>query len=187
MTQSRTTGRVVARDVVRAFGFAGAVSAVLVAPNAATLVDLYMKKIDKKNARRTLSYLKYKKLIEVREKNGEYYYRLTSRGRDRYQKITFEELSIQTPKHWDKKWRLVMFDIPAAENSKRRALTQKLRDMGFYMLQHSAWLHPFDCQKEVGVLLQTLNLERHVSLLIVEDGNFTAHATDYFKKANLLM
>ena len=187
MVQSRTVGRVVARDVIKVLGFAGAVSVALVAPNTAGLIDIYMKKIDRKNARRTLSYLKYRKLIEVKMKNDEHHYRLTARGRGRYQKIILDELRIKAPKRWDKKWRLVMFDIPANRNSQRSALITHLRRMDFCLLQNSAWLHPFDCEKEIGVLLQNLKLERYVSLLVIESGNFTDHATIHFKEARLLM
>jgi DNA-binding transcriptional regulator PaaX len=175
------------RGVIKTLAIAGGISMVMAAPNSTILIDRYMKKMDKKNAGRTLSYLKYKKLVEVKEKNGQYEYRLTSRGYDRYKKIMLDELNVKTPKKWDKKWRLVMFDIPAAQNKQRKALIEKLRMMDFYLLQHSAWLHPFDCEKEIGVLLQHLKLEKYVSLLVVETGNFTDHAITHFKKLKLLL
>lgn len=187
MVQSRTNTRVVTRGVIKALGFAGAVSTALVAPNTTILIDQYMKKIDRRSAQKTLAYLKYRKLIEVKEKNGYQYYKLTERGRDKFEKIILEELSIPTPKSWDNKWRLVMFDIPASHKHSRQRLLQALSRMNFYMLQHSAWIHPFDCEKQIGVLLRQTNLERHVSYLVIEKGNFTNHAIAHFKKATLLM
>ncbi len=187
MIQSRTKTRVISRSVLKALGFAGAVSTALVAPNSLVLIDLYMKGMDRKNARRTINYLKYRNYIEVKEKNGEYYYKLTNKGRDKFEKIIVEELSIKTPKFWDRKWRLVMFDIPADHKASRQQLLSSLRKMNFYMLQQSAWVHPFDCEKQVGILIQYLKIEKYASFIVVEKGNFTDHTEKHYKKLNLLM
>ena len=168
-------------------GYGGAITTALVAPSSTALIDTYMKHLDKRNARKTLMHLKYRKLIEVREKNGELQYKLTSKGRVKFEKIIIEELAIPTPKRWDKKWRLVLFDIPAESHYKRKLFLHKLRLMDFYKLQDSAWIHPFDCEKEIGALIKHLELEKHVSLLAVESGNFTDHAIAHFKKAGLLI
>lgn len=187
MTQSRTTGRVISKEVIKIIGFSTAVGIAMVAPNATVLIDNYMKKLDKKNARKTLDYLKYHRLVEVRIKNGENYYRLTKKGERRFEKIRIEELHIATPKVWDKKWRLVMFDIPEFRQKQRHRLLHGLRALNFYMLQQSVWIHPFKCEKEIGVLLHYLKLEAHTSFLVVEQGNFTAHTEAHFKKVKLLV
>lgn len=187
MVQSKTKTRLLTRNVIKAFGFAGAASTALVAPNSLILIDKYMKKLDKKNARKTINYLKYRDFIEVKEKNGELYYRLTIKGRDKFEKIIIEELSIKVPRSWDKRWRLVIFDIPASHKSKRQQLLSSLRKMNFYMLQHSAWIHPFECEKQIGVLIKHLSIEKYVSFIVVEKGNFTDHATKIYRDAGLLM
>lgn len=187
MAQSRTVTRVVTRDVVKALGLASALGAVIVAPNSGQMIDMVMKKIDKRNAQKTLSYLKYRKLIEVKESRGELTYRLTKKGWHKFEKIRIDELAIPIPKRWDNRWRLVMFDIPLSHQKQRQYLLHKLRLLDFYMLQRSAWIHPFDCEREVGVLLKYLCLEHYVSFIVVDSGNFTDHATTHFKKSKLLM
>jgi len=187
MVQSRTKTRVVTRNAIKVLGFAGAVSTALVAPNATELLDKLSKHMDKKSAKKTLSYLKYRQLVEVREKNGELHYRLTRKGLDKFEKILIDEISIKPPRRWDNKWRLVMFDIPVAYHKQRTQLLFRLRSMNFYMLQHSAWIHPFECEKEIGVIAKHLKLEPYISFLVVEKGNFTDHAIDRFKKADILM
>lgn len=187
MAQSRTTGRVVTRNALKALAYAGALSTAIVAPNSTALIDKYMKHMDKKSARKTLSHLKYKKLIEVREKNGEFQYRLTGKGRDRFEKTVIDEMSISIPTRWDKKWRAVLFDIPVTQDTKRKLFLHKLRALNFYKLQDSVWIHPFECEKEVGALINYLELEKYVSFLVVEKGNFTDHATEHFKKIDILM
>ncbi len=187
MVQSRTRARVISKEVLKGLVGAGGLAGVIIAPNSLLLVDKYMKHIDRRNARHTLKYLKYRKLIQVKDVKGELEYKLTSKGWDKYEKIVLEELEIKTPRKWDYKWRLVMFDIPTYKRAQRDHLLQKLKDLNFYMLQQSAWIHPFGCEKQVGILLQILNLEKHVSYIVVEDGNFVDHATRYFQKHKLLL
>lgn len=187
MAQSKTKTRLVIRGSIKALGFAGAITTALVAPNSTVLLDQYMKLKDKKSAKRTLSYLKYNNLVEVKFKKGQYHYRLTRKGIDRFEKIVYEELSVSTPSRWDKKWRLVMFDIPISKRASHDQLIAKLRQLNFYMLQQSAWIHPFDCEKQIGAILKYLGLEKYVSFLVVEKGNFVDHATKIFKRKDLLM
>ena len=40
------------------------------------------------------------------------------------------------------KWRLVILDIPEKKRRESR-FWKKLKDMGFYQCQKSAWIHPF--------------------------------------------
>jgi len=44
---------------------------------------------------------------------------------------------------WDHKWRLILFDIPELENSKRRHLNRALIQAGCGCLQGSVWITPF--------------------------------------------
>lgn len=187
MTQSRHTGRVVSRAVIKALAVAGATAGVVIAPNSVILIEKYLKHIDKKNAQRTLHYLKYRNLVEVKEVNGQLHYRLTKKGRDKYERMLIDELSIATPRRWDGKWRLVMFDIPVEKRRQRDELLNGLKQLNFYMLQQSAWIHPFDCEKQIAVMIQYFGLERNVSFMVVEEGNFVEHASRHFKKTKLLM
>lgn len=43
---------------------------------------------------------------------------------------------------WDRKWRLILFDIPETERSKRRKLTRSLAAAGCGCLQGSVWIAP---------------------------------------------
>lgn len=187
MAQSKTTGRVITRAVIKGLMATGAVTMALAAPNSTQLIDRYLAHINQKDARRTLRYLKYHKLIEVIEKDGEQYYRLTSKGMDGYERIVIDELTIKSPKRWDKKWRLVMFDIPLSSDTKRKRFINKLAGMNFYMLQKSAWIHPFECEKEIGTLIHSFRLEKHVSFMVIESGNFNDYAIQHFKKVKILI
>ena len=187
MVQSKTTARVVSREVIKLMGLAGAISTVAVAPNSAVMFNTILKHIDKRNAKRTVAYLKYRKLVEVKQIKGENYYRLTNSGLAKFRRIEIDDMKIKTPRRWDHKWRLVMFDIPTRKAKHRTLLLFHLRQLGFYKLQDSVWVHPFDCQAEVGVLVDYTMLKQYVSYLVVLEGNFTGHAEKYFIGRGLLL
>ncbi|PIP30439.1 CRISPR-associated endonuclease Cas2 [bacterium (Candidatus Howlettbacteria) CG_4_9_14_3_um_filter_37_10] len=69
-------------------------------------------------------------------------------------------------KTWDKKWRILMFDIPEKNRAKRNILRQKLRELGFRQYQLSAWICPFDYTKELEYLINELNLEQYIKYFI---------------------
>lgn len=43
---------------------------------------------------------------------------------------------------WDKKWRIILFDIPESQRTVRQLFRLKLMDLGVRMLQSSVWITP---------------------------------------------
>lgn len=52
-------------------------------------------------------------------------------------------------KNWDKMWRLVIFDIEEKSKVQRESLREKLKGLGFGMLQKSVWISPFPLENEL--------------------------------------
>jgi DNA-binding transcriptional regulator PaaX len=94
----------------------------------------------------------------VKEENGKIIIQATKNGRDYLEKVDFDNLSLECPNVWDKKWRLVIFDVPEKKKPAREALRNKLKDMGFKKLQHSIWATPFPCEKEINLVKLVFNL-----------------------------
>jgi len=69
-------------------------------------------------------------------------------------------LSIARPKKWDGKWRLIIFDIPAASNVIRDVFRGKLKEFGFCQLQKSTWIYPFECTEEIKLLRDFLGADK---------------------------
>lgn len=101
-------------------------------------------------------YLKKKKFIEVRREGYDVHIALTPEGKRQAGKYQIDDLCILRPKHWDKKWRVVLFDIPNASNVIRNAFRGKLKELGFAPLQKSAWIHPFPCRSAINLLREFL-------------------------------
>lgn len=121
----------------------------------------------------------------IREENGYMIYSLTEKGKEKVKKFIFDELKIGQPKSWDGKWRLVIFDIPEIKRKARVALKNKLKDMGFYQCQKSAWIYPFLCIEEVEFIKDVLNIKPFVKIFIIDemdDGKVLYYFKDLLKK-----
>ena len=109
--------------------------------------------------------------LRVERQNHRVSVELTEEGRARAGKFQINHLKIKRPKKWDGKWRVVIFDIKENDEgrTKRDALRGFLFRLGFYRLQHSVWIHPFDCTQELALLKEFFGLTtKEVQLLIVQ-------------------
>ncbi|KKT28384.1 MAG: Repressor in ring oxydation complex/ phenylacetic acid degradation pathway related protein (PaaX) [Candidatus Azambacteria bacterium GW2011_GWC2_45_7b] len=103
--------------------------------------------------------------------NGGLIYRFTESGRDLTKKLLLETLEIKSSSKWDKKWHVVVFDIPEKYKKARYALWSQLKNLGFYQLQRSVWVHPFPCEHEIKFLCDIFNIHPFVEVFTTEDLN----------------
>ena len=52
-----------------------------------------------------------------------------------------------------------MFDIKDKQKIKREALRGKLKELGFFQLQKSVWICPYDFTKEVDIMKSFFNFK----------------------------
>jgi len=108
-------------------------------------------------------------LVILKEENGEFVVQLTEKGKKRIAKIQFENMEIKKPKIWDKKWRVVIFDIPdKKKKGAREALREKLKHLNFYPLQKSVWVHCYPCEEEIQFLAELFHITPYVNIIIGE-------------------
>jgi len=115
-----------------------------------------------------LYYLKKRELIEIRKKNGKTIILLTEKGKKRKLQYDLNNMEIPQPKNWDKKWRLLMFDIPENKKLVREALRNKLKDLGFLQFQKSVWVYPYSCEKEIDFIIEYFSIGQYLTLLTVQ-------------------
>ena len=106
--------------------------------------------------------------IIVKNTNGNTV-RLTKKGhwesaRRRY----LDNPKYHVPKHWDKKWRVVVFDIPELERRQRDMLRKSFVRFGFYFLQQSVWAYPYQCDSFINALKNDLGFETEVLYMLVD-------------------
>jgi len=77
-------------------------------------------------------------------------YRLTWQGR--LHVLGGRDPQARWSREWDGRWRLVLFDVPTAQNTQRTRLRRYLRDKGFGYLQNSVWITPDSLAEEQRIL-----------------------------------
>lgn len=112
--------------------------------------------------------LKKQKLVKIVEKDGQTLVRITEAGRVRALRYKLDEIQIKKAKVWDKKWRIVIFDIPEKYKRMREIFRDHLKTMGFYMLQKSVWVHPYPCFNEIEFLRQVYSIGINVTYIVAE-------------------
>jgi len=122
------------------------------------LKDLEYKSKIKEKFTDAFSYLKRKGYIEVEKDRYDISIIPTERGIKLIEKYKILELKIKKPKKWDRRIRVVAFDIPDTQRIKRNAFRYKLKELGFYSSQKSVWLHPFECKNEIKTLKEFFGL-----------------------------
>ena len=87
---------------------------------------------------------------------------ITKKGISKIKLLNLDQLSVKKPSQWDGKWRIVFFDIPEKKRKARNALREKLRDLGFYEMQKSVFVLPYECQDEINFVVSIFNIKPHV-------------------------
>ena len=128
------------------------------------------RKINERNLRTAIKNLHKSKLVDYKENtDGTVKIILTKVGRSRILKYDLDKIEIKKPSHWDKLWRLVVFDIPEDKNLGRKALAAKLKELGFYPMQKSVFIHPYECKNEIDFITEMFELAPYVRFLRVKD------------------
>lgn len=120
---------------------------------------------------RSVLALKQRRLISFKEENGETVIRLTRDGKNLSLRYKLEKMQLPRGNRWDKKWRLILFDIPEHHGKGRRALSQKLKDVGALQLQRSVFVYPFECRNEVDFITEFFQVSpyvRYVEAITIE-------------------
>ena len=112
--------------------------------------------------RRLVAELRRQELVTYQKNDGSISIQLTVKGIHRLQQSEIEILEIPKPNTWDHRWRMVTFDIPARRSESRYILTSQLRRLGFSVVQHSVWIHPYPCFDIVQKIVQYANLQPFV-------------------------
>ncbi|OGZ79238.1 MAG: CRISPR-associated endonuclease Cas2 [Candidatus Staskawiczbacteria bacterium RIFOXYD2_FULL_37_9] len=118
---------------------------------------------------RSMAGLNKNKIIIIKEGKEKFVVKLTEKGRRVVREMGFEYMRIDKPETWDGKWRIVIFDIP--ENKRRRmrdAMRQKLQGLGFYQMQKSVWVFPYECEKEIQLLCEVFEVNPFVNIITSE-------------------
>jgi len=111
---------------------------------------------------------------------------LTQIGKEKALKYFFQEFRVTTPESWDKKWRLVIFDVPKDKKNLRDIIRQRLKKIGFYQLQKSVFIFPYDCLEQIKALKYIYSIGSYLQYLVVESIETELNLVDYFYSEGII-
>ena len=118
---------------------------------------------------KSLSYLQKNRLVSIAEKDGQQILTLSEDGKKRVLRFNLHQMAIKKPKKWDGYWRIVIFDIPEGRKQGREALRSKLKQLGFYRLQKSCFIYPYECKSEIDFISEMFEVSPYVNFIVAKE------------------
>src|SRR3989344_308486 len=107
-------------------------------------------------------------------------YCLTPDGEKLLRRWKFADFKLEKPKKWDKKWRVIIFDIPEKKKNTRNYITTLFRQAGFLRLQDSVWVYPYNCEDVITLLKTDFGVGKYLLYLIVDELENDKHLREDF-------
>lgn len=131
---------------------------------------------------RAIKNLYKSKLVDARvDKNGITTLVLSEKGRQKVLKYNLDNLAVPEMGKWDKKWRVVLFDIPEKRKRARDAIRHHLKEMKFFEFQKSVFVHPFECFDELEYLIEFYHARPFIRFLVADSIDNELHLKKHFK------
>ncbi len=174
------------KDILQILGITGFIAASILMPGLPKVLTPFYKKqykrwghFNKRILKANLRRLQKSGVIEESENAGEIIYKISEKGKFKLFKYRLDDMNLNRTS-WDKKWRLVAYDIPKGKKNKAEAFRTLLKKMNFMQLQKSLWLTPYSCNNEIEFLKQIYYLDNHVSILTVSEIEGESEYRKYF-------
>lgn len=170
--------------LLRTIATAGLLSVALLAPNALQVLKMF----DKGKSRRmnpkylfgsAFEKLLMKGMVTIENTAHGKFVRLTEKGKFALES-KISRAPTNKPRRWDKRWRVVIYDIREQRKSLRLKLKDVLRAYGFYRLQDSVWVYPYDCEDLLILLKANYKIGNEVLYLVVERVENDKRLKDHF-------
>src|SRR3989338_6188748 len=156
------------RVILETVAMAGVLGMALVAPNAIQSLRRsgFLLKIRQKEIINLCRYRLVQNGLLARDEHG--FLRLTAKGEEKLRQCELRDYKIIKPKKWDKKWRMLIFDVREERKSLRDKIRRTLIAIGFERLQYSVWVYPYDCEDLITLLKADFKIGKDL-LYIISD------------------
>lgn len=93
--------------------------------------------------------------------------RPTHQGQVLLERYEIGDYRITNQKRWDGRWRVVIFDIREECKQKREKVRLQFKRWGFFHLQRSVFVYPFDCEDAIEMLKTAYGVRHEIHYLEV--------------------
>ena len=155
--------------ILSVLAIVGMVALAVLAPNIIMLLDRRRRRqLSPHDVRRSINGLQKRGLVSQQRRGGTYTVQITAEGQLFLKKRRIFRPHIIDDSRWDRKWRLVFFDIPAVRGPIRHHIRRLLRAAGLCPVQRSIYVAPFDCYYLVKELRTRFDLHTSIHYAVVE-------------------
>ena len=171
--KNQTRRTKIGRIILATVATAGLMSVALVAPNimqSLKFLEGGNKRVTKDRHRVQTSLDKLLRDGSLRkvEKGNKVYFEITDKGRKRLGDLYRYQKFIKKPKKWDRRWRVVSFDIYEKRRNARDRFRHTLKSLGFLQLHKSMWVYPYDCEDLITLLKGDFKMGKNVLYIIAD-------------------
>ena len=96
------------------------------------------------------------------------HYSLTKSGENILNRWEREDFKFPKPKKWDKKWRIIISDIPEKKRKVRDEIRRIFESAGLRRIQDSVWIYPYDCEDIIGLLKTDYGIGAYMLYIIAD-------------------
>jgi len=148
----------------------GVVAVAATMPNAVQLFKYFNPKnlSERTKIKRAIEGLRRGGFVEFKG-NERGLYALTEKGREKAMRYAIAKIKVASQKTWDKKWRIVMFDVPEEKVQARRAINFALKRLGCVQYQKSVFITPFPCEKEIDLIGECFKVRQNIRIVVASD------------------
>ena len=137
-------------------------------PESSNFWREYEKKRRKKQFGQFIDYLKKKDYIKIKNLKKEKGILLTSKGTQKALRTRYK-LNPKLKKRKDKKWIMVIFDIPERKRKDRDDFRDFLYSLNFQNLQKSVWVSPYDVYKDLERIIRIHSFDKFVRIFLIKE------------------
>lgn len=152
------------KEIITKIGIGAVVISSLALPNLALILKPFLKDESPSDIERLWQGLVRKKVVDL----GGEQVNLSAKGKKLLAEIQFHEITIDKPLKWDGVWRLVSYDVPETQNRDRDDFRMTLKQWGFYQIQASLWVYPYECKEEVAVAAEHFEIAPFVIVMTTD-------------------
>lgn len=166
--------------VLTAVKVEGVLAVATLTPNALQILGFSSKKYSAKRKDKSIYHARQNLVKRGLLKYDGNFLQLTKDGERVLDIFERQNFRLSKPKKWDKKWRILIFDIKEKRRRTRDLLRRTLISIGFKRLQDSVWVYPYDCEDLITLLKADFKIGKDLLYIIADKIEYDAPLRDYF-------
>lgn len=169
---SQSSVKTLTRAILLAVGIGAILTTALLAPNAVQMFGSFFKQgrqgrrrnYERERIRQAIKALHRRQLIVYTERGNDTYIEVTDQGKKQVRRHEIDQMKLPRTE-WDRRWRVILFDIPEHKKVARRAFQDHLKRLGCFLMQRSVWVYPYPCRDEIDLLSSFWDVHPNVCYL----------------------